>query len=133
MRYTVIAILLFTGFIHAQENFSVNRLPVFKQVTHPFMPAISSDFFFFSEDGLIWFSTAHGLTSFDGSEVTYYSSDQQANLFFLTRIFAMVEDENHNFYIGTPFGLYYYNRITKSFSNISYTFSDNNQQKNIAF
>jgi anti-sigma regulatory factor (Ser/Thr protein kinase) len=108
-------------------------LPVFKQVTHPFMPPITSAYFFFSEDGLIWFSTARGLTSFDGSEVTYYTSLQQTNSFQLSRIFAMTEDKSHNFYLGTPTGLCYYNRKARSLTNIPYTFSDNHKQSNIGF
>ena len=75
MRYIVATIfLLATLFLKAQENHPGDRLPVFKQVTHPFMPPITSEYFFFSEDGLIWFSTAQGLTSFDGSDIIYYSS-----------------------------------------------------------
>ena len=134
MRYTIATIfLLATLFLKAQENYGGDKLPVFKQVTHPFMPPITSEYFFFSEDGLIWFSTAQGLTSFDGSEVTYYSSLQQANSFELNRIGAMTEDKSHNFYIGTHSGLYYYNRKTRSFTSLSYTFSDNHQAPDIRF
>ncbi len=108
-------------------------LPVFKQVTHPFMPPITSDFFFFSDDGLIWFSTARGLASFDGSEVTYYTSLQQANSFQLSRIFSMAEDKSHNFYLGTPTGLCYYDRKLRSLTNLPYIFSDNHKKYNIGF
>ena len=108
-------------------------LPVFKQITHPFMPSITSEYFFFSEDGLLWFSTAQGLTSFDGSEVTYYSSLQQANSFALNKIWAIAEDKNHNFYIGTGIGLFYYDRKARSFIGLPYTFRDNNQTPNIGF
>jgi two-component sensor histidine kinase len=134
MRYVVIFIsLLVTINLKAQENYSDNKLPVFKQVTHPFMPPITSAYFFFSEEGLIWFSTAQGLTSFDGSEVTYYSSLQQATGFELSRIFTMAEDRNHNFYLGTPVGLYYYDRKAGSFTTLPYSFSDNHKQSNIGF
>ncbi|HOZ86044.1 MAG TPA: histidine kinase [Niabella sp.] len=112
-------------------NWSFNTLfaqssdiPFFKKVSHPFMPAITSEYFFFSNDGILWFSTDRGLTSFDGSDVKYYTSLQQSNNFGLTRIFAMVEDKKHNFYIGTPDGLFYYNRLKKSFANLSYKFRD---------
>lgn len=67
MRYTIATIfLLATLFLKAQENYDGDKLPVSKQVTHPFMIPITSEYFFFSEDGLTWFSTAQGLTSFDG-------------------------------------------------------------------
>jgi len=133
MRYSVIAILLLaTLSLKAQENYPANKLPVFKQVTHPFMPPITSAYFFFSEDGLLWFSTARGLTSFDGSEVTYYTSLQQTNSFQLSRIFAMAEDKSHNFYLGTPYGLYYYDRRSASLTNLPYIFSDDHKQPNIS-
>jgi ligand-binding sensor domain-containing protein len=124
----IVALIPFASLFSQREG-----LPVFKQVTHPFMPSITSAYFFFSEDGLIWFSTAKGLTSFDGSEVTYYTSLQQANSFQLSRIFAMAEDKNHNFYLGTPTGLCYYNRKLRSLINLPYIFSDNHKQPNISF
>jgi two-component sensor histidine kinase len=127
--YVFILALIPFGSLFSQTE----GLPVFKQVTHPFMPPITSAYFFFSEDGLIWFSTARGLTSFDGSEVIYYTSLQQANSFQLSRIFAMAEDKSHNFYLGTPTGLYYYDRRLRSLTNIPYSFSDNSKQNNIAF
>ena len=134
MRYSVIAILLLaTLSLKAQENYRGNKLPVFKQVTHPFMPPITSAYFFFSEDGLLWFSTARGLTSFDGSEVTYHTSLQQANSLQLSRIFAMAEDKSHNFYLGTPSGLCYYDRRSASLTNLPYIYSDNYKQPNISF
>ena len=127
-----IVLLFIVAYIPLGSLFSQREgLPVFKEVTHPFMPPITSAYFFFSEDGLIWFSTARGLTSFDGSEVTYYTSLQQANSFQLSRIFAMAEDKNHNFYLGTPAGLYYYNRKLRSLTNLPYIFSDNHKQPNI--
>ena len=95
------------------------------------MPSITSEYFFFSEDGLIWFSTAQGLTSFDGSEVTYYSSLQQASRFALNKIGSMAEDKSHNFYLVTPGGFYYYDRKAGSFTAITYTHSDDHKQSKI--
>ncbi|MBE7171139.1 MAG: histidine kinase [Williamsia sp.] len=97
----------------------VDSIPVFKQVILPGSPSITSEYFFFSEDGLMWFSTAQGLNSFDGSDLVCHSSLQQANLFSLNYINAMVEDDRHNFYIGTPAGLYYYNRSAGSYTDIA--------------
>jgi len=134
MRYAVIIILLLiTLKLKAQENSSTDKLPVFKQVNHPFMPPITSEYFYFSEDGLMWFSTAQGLTSFDGSEITYYSSLQEANGFLLNRISAIAEDKDHNFYIGTPIGLYFFNRKTGTYNSLTYTFTDNQKQTKIFF
>ena len=115
--------------MQAQED----ELPVFKRVTHPFMPSITSEYFFFSEDGLLWFSTARGLTSFDGSDIIYHSTLQQSNSFVLSRVLAMAEDKQHNFYIGTPVGFFHYDRTKKIFTPFTYTFYDNNKQPNIGF
>src|SRR6188768_1644029 len=110
-----------------------NGLPVFKQITHPFMPSITSDYFFFSEDGLMWFSTAQGLTSFDGSDIIYYSSLDQTNGLGLSRIGAMAEDDDHNFYIATGSGLHYYNRRTRIFTSLVYNFRDKSNAPIIYF
>ena len=100
MRLLILCILQVPVLLWSQE-----KLPVFKQVTHPFMPPITSEYFFFSQDGLMWFSTSRGLTSFDGSDVVYYSSLQQSNQFGLSRINSIVEDKKHNFYIAASAGL----------------------------
>ncbi|MGK2862925.1 MAG: hypothetical protein ACSLE0_13400 [Chitinophagaceae bacterium] len=62
------------GWLSAREP----DMPVFKQISHPFMPTMTSEYFYFSEDGLLWFSTTRGLASFDGSEIVYYSTLEQA-------------------------------------------------------
>ena len=97
------------------------------------MPAITSEYFYFTEDELMWFSTAQGLTSFDGSEVIYYSTLQQANTLGLTRIVAITEDKQHNLYIAGLFGLVFFDRIAQTFTALPYTFSDTQKQSNIYF
>lgn len=129
----VIMLLFLACFSQAQKGTEPEKLPVFKRVTHPFMPPITSEYFFFSEDGLLWFSTAQGLTSFDGSELNYYSSLAQSNQYGLSRLNAMAEDDNHNFYLSTLTGLYFYNRKVKSYTSLLYSFSDNNNTSDIYF
>lgn len=97
------------------------------------MPAITWEYFYFTEDGLTWFSTARGLTSFDGSEVVYYSTLEQAVALGLTRISAVAEDKQHNLYIAGGFGLVYYDRKSKSFTPLPYIYSDTRKQPNIRF
>jgi two-component sensor histidine kinase len=111
---------LFAGILRSQES----ELQ-FKRITHPFMPPITSEYFFFSEDGLMWFSTGQGLTSFDGSDVVYHSSLRQSNSLGLSKVSAMAEDKEHNFYIATPGGLYYFDRVKKSYNEIQYRYKDN--------
>ena len=131
----IFAAILISVFCSAQptQNAMKDAIPVFKKVTHPFMPPITSEYFFFSEDGLVWFSTAQGLTSFDGSELVYHSSLQQSNSFGLNRIGSITENKEHNFYMGTPTGLLFYDRKKKLFNSLPYTFSDNHKQPIIFF
>ena len=129
MRYFIAAIFLLSGFfLQAQEHDARDKLPVFKQVTHPFMPPITSEYFFISADGLIWFSTSQGLTSFDGSDIIYHSSLPETNSFGLTRVLAIAEDKNHNFYIGTPAGFFYFNRRMGAYTKLSYTYQDDQKE-----
>ena len=100
------------------------RLPEFKQITHPFMPALTSEYFYFTSDGLIWFSTARGLTSYDGSEIVYYSTDAQSKAFDLTSIRAIAEDRDNNLYIGTDEFLVYFDRSQQRFSGIAMAAGD---------
>ena len=92
--------------------------PVFKQISHPFLPALTSEYFYFSGDGLIWFSTTRGLTSFDGSEIVYYSTPEQAEYFRLNNINVMTEDDRGNLYLGTESQVISYSRSSKTFSTL---------------
>ncbi len=111
--------------LFAQEQ----DLPVFKQISHPFMPAITSSYLYFTEDGLMWFSTGNGLASFDGSEIIYHTSTTQANIFGLYQVDAMVEDGHHNLYIGNGRSIVYYNREKKTFTPVNYSYKDSNTIK----
>jgi hypothetical protein len=113
-----IEILLWSnpGFCQPVKAENTNHFPVFKAVSHPFMPTITSEYFYFSTDGLMWFSTAQGLSSFDGSEVVQYSSQQEAYTLGLNRIRAIAEDRDHNLYIGGDNRFLYFNRKNKPLS-----------------
>lgn len=131
-RFTISVILYFLVLTcHAQN--SQDELPVFKRVTNAFMPSITSEYFFFSNDGLIWFSTAKGLASFDGSELLYHCNLKQSTLYGLTRIGAMLEDQQHNFYLTTPMGLFYYNRRNETFSKLEYQLKNSTDKSAILF
>ena len=108
----VLVALKHSGVLLAQGQ----EVPVFKQISHPFMPAITSEYFYFSKDGLIWFSTTKGLTSFDGSEIVYYSTAEQAEQFRLSNITTMTEDDNDNLYMGTESQVLTYNRASRNFT-----------------
>src|SRR6187401_199504 len=72
-------LICFFCIAYSQDNNDNDKPPVFRQVSYPFLPSVTHSYFFFSEDGLMWFSTARGLTSFDGAEAVYHSSLQEAN------------------------------------------------------
>ncbi len=102
----------------AQER----EFPVFKLVSHPFMPSLTAEYFYFSTDGLLWFSTSRGLTSFDGSEIVYYSTRKEADRLRLSNITAMTQASNDDFFIGTESNVFFYNRKNKVFSPLPLVF-----------
>ena len=79
----------------------------------------------------MWFSTAQGLSSFDGSEVVQYSTQQQAYMLGLNRIRAIAEDKDDNLYIGGDNKLTYFNRKNKTFFPLSYRFNGTNMPSDI--
>jgi hypothetical protein len=105
---------------------------VFRQVSYPFLPSITSTSFYFTSDGLMWFSTASGLTSFDGTSVLYHSDTEEARKLEMNKIYAIAEDRFQNLYIGTNIGLFYFNRKKKSYEPIEYVFSDLGKSKAIS-
>ncbi|HEX5152303.1 MAG TPA: histidine kinase [Parafilimonas sp.] len=113
-----IALIFFTicfNFLQAQED----KL-IFKQAGTSFMPTITSRYFYFTRDGLMWFSTANGITSFDGTEFVYYSSIKEATDLGLNDIICIAEDNEHNLYIKGNNHLVYFNRQSNRFSTITY-------------
>lgn len=121
-------VILIPFFCLAQEkqNKTQEIIPVFRQVSNPSLPAIATNMIFFSTDGLMWFSSMRGLTSFDGSGVVFHSNVKETNEYSLNRIYKIAEDQDHNFYIGSSQGLIFFNRKTKLFSLLKYTYSNTN-------
>jgi hypothetical protein len=124
MRFSSIklAILFLTPFsLQAQEAggkaSNISDL-AFRQVSYPFLPSITSDYFYFSSDGLMWFSSPEGLTSFDGTSVLFHNTKAEANELELNGVNVMIEDENKNLYIGTRTRVIYFDRLKKKVSAI---------------
>lgn len=119
VRISVILLVLLAGLLTCYYSIAqvVNKpqteKPVFRQVSYPFIPTLSSAGFFFSDDGLMWFSSAFGLVSFDGTEAVYHGSKQQTRDLSLNKIGCIGEDKQHNLYIATRHDLVYYNRQEK--------------------
>jgi len=126
--YSIILALLFLGPVSvvAQEaGEKANNIPqlAFREVNYPFLPSITSDYFYFSSDGLMWFSSAGGLTSFDGTSVLYHNNKTEANELELNSINTITEDENKNLYIGTRTRLIYFDRARKTLSGVNLGFN----------
>jgi ligand-binding sensor domain-containing protein/two-component sensor histidine kinase len=120
-----LAAILFSFFGSGQtrENLVKASIPVFRQVSNPALPTIETSLIFFSKDGLLWFSSLQGLTSFDGSGVVFHSNLKETNEYGLNNIYSIAEDKDHNFYLATSQGTLFFDRQKKLFSSLKYTYS----------
>ncbi len=125
LRYPFLLISLFNCyccFAQLQNNLQ-NNIPVFRRVSYPFLPSITAPSFFFTQDGLMWFSSARGLTSFDGTEAVYHCSLQEANELGLNKINTIAEDKQRNLFISTSYKVIFFNRKEKKFYSLEKLFS----------
>ncbi|WP_336516720.1 histidine kinase [Pollutibacter soli] len=114
-RITGVFLLIIVNKVFAQQDFVT---PAFRQISYPFLPLVTSSYFYFTSDGLMWFSTSRGLTSFDGSGTVQYSDESEVGKFQLSSIISIAEDKQHNLYIGTFTGLIYFDRKNGHFTSI---------------
>ena len=128
-----ISIMLLLTAYHSHAQDAECESLFFKRVTHSFMPSITSNYFFFSADGMIWFSTAKGLASFDGSELIHHNNLKQSTEYGLSNITSMLEDQQHNFYIITHTGLFYYDRKKEIFFKLEYSSGNTIKKSHISF
>ena len=69
--------------------------------------------------GFMWFGTNEGLNKFDGSTFTVYeNSISDSNSIITNSINTIIEDKDHNLWIGTGKGLCIYNREKDNFKKI---------------
>lgn len=109
---------------YSQPKSLKDNLPVFKKIGHSFLPPLTSPYFFFSSDDLLWFSSAKGLTSFDGSDIIYYSTQNETALLGLNKIKTIAEDADHNLYLGANDKIIFFNRSNNHFYQIPYKYTD---------
>lgn len=65
------------------------------------------------KDGFMWFATRYGLCKYDGYDVTLFKSNfNTPDLFTNNNVQCMVEDNDHNLWIGTLEGLNILNKET---------------------
>lgn len=82
--------------------------------------------------GLMWFGSSEGLCRFDGTNVTVYKHEpgNEASLCH-NEITAIIEDNDHNLWIGTAHGLNRYNPQQDRFENIDSLDRNKNHLSNL--
>ena len=90
-------------FILLQAILGFGQMPAlkFRTIDPFFLEEANPEYIFFSKSGKMWFGSSRGLSSFDGSQVTYYNKADHVALFGNTLISCMAEDKHGNFWIGT--------------------------------
>ncbi len=135
MRLLVLIIsLIITPVLYAQKR-DVISIKLKKMD----IPPVTTPYFFFSSDNLVWFSTRQGLTSFDGIETIYYcAGENESYKNELANIRAIAEDKDKSLWIATngsglqKAGLFHFNRVTKIIHKI-WNENEKNSSGNISF
>lgn len=101
-------LLITTGFLAAQDDLrEVSWFSVEDGLTQSTVNTVFQDSF-----GLLWIGTGDGLNCYDGTEITHYSGLIGHGFSFTnTAIRRLMEDNEHNLWIGTDKGLYKLNRV----------------------
>ena len=90
------------------QKMSINPLSAIEQFPSRSVQRILQD-----SDGYLWFGTLDGLCRYDGYRVQTFRSDMNnPNLLTNNEITCLVEDKNHNIWIGTKEGVNILNRNT---------------------
>lgn len=80
---------------------------------------------FMAQDGMLYLGGESGLYQFNGSSIQSFLHDPKNSKSICENyITNIIEDKNHNFWIGTQNGISYFNRNTKEFTNYQKLKSD---------
>lgn len=74
--------------------------------------------------GYIWLATDYGLTRFDGSEATTFTSTAEAGSLLSNTVLTVMEDSENNLWVGTTDGIQKFDRATLSFVTPRQTYPD---------
>ncbi|SHE30556.1 ligand-binding sensor domain-containing protein [Mariniphaga anaerophila] len=89
------------------------------------MPSSMVNVVFQSHTGFIWFGTKEGLARFDGHNIVPIPlPDDDFDQISKLRITSLCEDDDHNLWIGTTYGVLCYNQLTEKFKH--YLFDEEN-------
>ncbi|MEN9444642.1 MAG: hypothetical protein RIS47_1532, partial [Bacteroidota bacterium] len=104
------------GRLLAQNENTVNFQSIRKELPNQFVRCFLKD-----SKGFMWFGTHNGLTRYDGVNfVVYETNPDDPNSLSHNYISSIVEDKNHNIWVGTFRGLNLYNPTKNNFSRLNF-------------
>ncbi len=72
--------------------------------------------------GLIWLATGNGVQMYDGNSFRNYKNDMQdPGSLQNNNCYAIIEDNEHNIWVGNDFGLSKFNRKSRKFTNFNFS------------
>lgn len=118
---------LFPLFLFASETDVVTKL-TFRQL--PALKGLPTDEIqkvFQDKDGLIWLASRYGFFQYDGYQLTVYKSNLYTpGLFTNNNVISLVDDDEHNLWVGTQEGLNVLNKKTGEIRKYQYPVIPNN-------
>ncbi len=93
------------------QSHNVKFQSIHQGLSNPHVRCIYKDY-----KGFMWFGTSEGITKFDGTNFTLYiNSTTDSTSLVNNNVNALLEDRNHNLWIGTTIGVCIYNREKDNF------------------
>lgn len=108
----ILLILILSNNICLGQNDRINFQSINYGLSNPHVKCIYKDY-----KGFMWFGTSEGLNKYDGTKFTMYAyNPNDSSSLVNNNINALLEDKNHNLWIGTTIGVCIYNREKDNFS-----------------
>lgn len=123
-RYCVILVFCFClQFTYSQTNYSFTTISKDNGLIDNYVEQVFED-----SRGFMWFATHEGLCRYDGNSFVYHEMPEVKgfNKPTISRNFinSLIEDENHNLWIGTLSGVYILNQEKGSYSFLKKVFDE---------
>ncbi|MCG8699459.1 MAG: SpoIIE family protein phosphatase [Bacteroidales bacterium] len=114
-RFGVIIMLLVCVLVASGQNYVFEKITVDDGLSNNNVFDIYQD-----KDGLMWFATADGLSSYDGYEVRTYKAPPGSGI-STEYIFTFIEDNRNTIWLGTRGkGIFLFDKPTKQFREFKY-------------
>lgn len=118
---SILAILLWMPVFSFARDIKFSRISVENGLPSNVVYAITQD-----KTGFIWFGTKEGLARYDGHNIVRIPlPEENFDEVSKQRINCLCEDEDHNLWIGTSYGILRFNQETETFKH--YIFDENNR------